>query len=180
MAQIFKTTAILSSMTGAPIPVFTTEEMEEMVLQYWGTLDAEQTFPIPFWKLEALFAQAASQEVALRVTDITNLAEVDATWSIFDESAEKETEDVYYFVLNKLYFTGPIELDGKKLGGILKSVDNPQNALVLGRLGKDKEGKYYAFLKAATFSMVAPALSIAARGEDEEDTDGTTTGVKIP
>lgn len=176
MANIFKTTAILSNLTGAPIPVFTAEEMEAMVLNYWGSASAEKTFPITFWKLEHLFATSPTQEVALRVTDIGNSTLVDASWIPFEENAIQDAETVYYFVFNKTYFTGPIEIPGtppKKLGGVSKSVANAQNGLVIGRLGKDEKGSYQAFFKAGEYQMTSTTTR-------DDSGDGSTSGVKIP
>lgn len=171
MANIFKTTAILTNLVGAPIPVFTSEEMDAMVGNYWGSLDSERTFPISFWKLEQLFTNSQTHEAALRVTDIANPAAADATWVAFDGSTGNE--DAYYFVFNKTYFSGPIELPGTppaSLTGISAAISNAQNGLVVARLGKDDAGEYHAFFKAAQYEMSA----------DSTRTEGSTTGIKIP
>jgi hypothetical protein len=174
MANIFKTTAILSNLTDAPISVFTTEEMEVMISNYWGSAAAERTFPIPFWKLEQLFAASTGDEVVFCVTNIDNPAQADATWTATPES---DTEAVYQFILNKTYFSGPIELPGTppaSLSGISTTVSNVQSGLIIGRLGKDDEGGYHAFFKAAEYQMVN---EISARVDSG---DGSTSGVKIP
>lgn len=158
MATISKTFRGIASTTAET-------EMNNFVAAYWGTLEKEKMFPIPFWKAKRLIKASNTGEVALRITDIEIPGEVDGNWLVFEGIYEDVLqdpnlqEDVHYFVLQE-----------STLDDIQDNIATPYEHIIWGRIGKSPTGTFHAFFNSALCKLVKPGTG----------SEGTSNGFKIP
>lgn len=151
------------------IPILLDLATNEFIEEYWGTILQERVFPIAFWKIQQLMESSSSEEIALRVKEITNPTLVTAEWMVFEEGMEELLLDPVrqgenYFVLNEN------NLNALRTR-ITESSTAINQAMVVSRIGKDPgpTGKIFVFIILSEFVTI-PAAS----------TDGASTGMKIP
>ncbi|MDX1941663.1 MAG: hypothetical protein SFU99_13980 [Saprospiraceae bacterium] len=176
--KIIKGAAVLwtNTNTEGATPTYTFKQMERLINAYWSDATKERKFPIALWQLNKLFDASPTSEIALRVTDIADRDQMDATWVSYNSKTEAQLPaskgDVYYFVFQRAYFDGPINLSsGEQIKG-MSSVSNPSDHIVWARIGKSENNQYYAFFNVA--ESIITKVNESSRG------DGTAGGFKIP
>lgn len=172
MAQILRSSAFITSNAGIG-------ESDQFATNYWGSLEDEKMFPIPFWQVQQLIGATAGNEIALRVTNIENPNQVYAEWMAFP-SALADTlgtpnvePNVRYYILPDNVYNGPIPSQTPPflpLPGLKDATPTPQNNIIWGRIGTDGNGNYFSFLLAAQCSIVDPG---GGGG-------GALTGLRVP
>ena len=172
MAKIFRTTALVDSENAF-------NEALSYANNYWGNLQLEKMFPIPFWQVKQMLLASNDNEIALRVTNISDPSIVTAKWIVFDVAMADSLRDpvepnVHYFIFDDTLFFGPIltpDPVGQKLG-MINITSTPENNIIRGRIGKNgTTGRYYAFLQAAQCTVITPGGG---------GPGGATGGARIP
>ena len=69
---------------------FTARQMTANVVRYWGKPEDEKQFLLPFWKSDELILGSQTRQIAFKVTNIEDPAQVDATWISFNPNPEAE------------------------------------------------------------------------------------------
>lgn len=153
-------------------PISSTTELLEIrpfLDNYWLDGNKERMFLLPFWELQQMLAVSNSNQVALRVTNITKPDNVYTSWLVWEESMSDSLRDpvesgIYYFLFDDNLFNGPIFAnDGSgvvRLQG-LKDINNtPKSNALWARLGKDidedGEASYFAYFLAASVTIIGP------------------------
>ncbi|MDX1941665.1 MAG: hypothetical protein SFU99_13990 [Saprospiraceae bacterium] len=160
MAKIFKLSSDVNTTPNAL-------NMQTLVENYWGSASAEKLFPIALWKIQQMIAISTAEEVALKVTDITNLALVNAEWVVFEDGDEISLSDPfrpddYYFVINE----DTIE---RIRNGAISAGTAIENIFIGGRIGREAE-QFFAFFYGYQCTPILPGTGGG----------GATSGIKIP
>lgn len=164
MAKIFKT-------SGGQKTAGDYTAIQGSIDSYWSDPKQEKTFPITLWKLKQLINAYPSSEVALKVTDISSPALVDAQWVAYDESLESVLAMPTVQPATSYYVLSESNFDDLRKGG---SEIKDNEMLIIGRIGKqivENTTSYYAFICIGSLVIKGP---IGSGGQ------GASTGYKIP
>lgn len=142
---------------------------------FWGELTDERIFVLPFWQAAAMFLANNSNEIALKVYQISDAKHTYAEWVIFDPSQEDDLADpnelgVYYFILSREIFLGPYLENGNQLQGIYYAVPDPQNHMIRAQLGDIGGNIYICHFLVAECKTIGPGTGGG----------GVISGVRIP
>jgi len=125
---------------------------------YWGGITNERMFVIPFWKVTQMLGASASDEIALRVTNIDDPSIMSASWVVFEQSMADALRDpiemgVRYYVMDDSFFYGPILTSTPpitQMDGIRSITATPHNNVLRARIGQSPaDGEFIAFFLAA-------------------------------
>ena len=167
MATIFKDNAII---TGSASNFNT---MQDAVTAYWINAEFERASVIPYWKAKQLISASSVEEIALKVTDITNLTLVESEWVVFEEGDETSLSgrfrpNDYYYVVG--------EATIESIRGAFSDVAI-QNLYIGGRLGKisyEEDGETIEQIHAFVYGFECKPVPPGGGG------DGASSGVRIP
>lgn len=176
MATVLKTTAIMtdSNFASPPaLPNYTPADRDLYIQNYWGSINKILNyFVIDYAKMDELFEKSPHNEVALKISNLGSKDKVSGIWMPYDKNNEKKLKAYknkdHYFIFERRYYDLDFQfIPDKKKGGIR---GRPNTNVVCALLGKDNNGKYYAFINAANIVI------------DDGGTGGNgfTSGAKIP
>ncbi len=164
MANIIKSIAPIASDASADVA-------NQFAINYWGNLQNEKWFPIPFWQVGQMLAVSNSDTIALRVTNIDNPLMISAKWIVFEEALSDSLQDpveqgVNYFILEDNTFNGPVLVSTpttasdntiKEFNGLLNTTLTPNNNIIRGRIGSivtDDNKELFAFFQVAECTLI--------------------------
>lgn len=176
---------------GPPAPgFFPFTEIKQNVERYWGDVP-ERRFVITFWQADRLIAQSPNNELALRVTNIDQPAQVDATWISFNAAdpegeASQNTGNSNWitrlidFLEGLLPSTPPENPVYYVLGPALYPVSGNNHfkqftphaeMTIVARLAKTADGKQFVYFNVCQLDL---------KGDETGGGGGATSGAKIP
>lgn len=145
------------------------DDVEALATNYWGNLEEEKIFPLPFWKAQQMLSVSPSKQIAFHVNDMDNKALVNAGWEVFNSDYEdllaaQTNPEEYYFVLHENTFESIRHY---------VPFGNPINQLMLlGRLGRTEAGSgdFLGLILTTKYVIIKPGSS----------GNGASTGVRLP
>ncbi len=170
--QLTKCIFIMATIIRSAAPVFDITGVANanvLAQMYWGDLADELLFVLPFWQAQRMFSVGGSNQIALRVTNITDPGSVYVNWVVFEESMADTLTDpvepgIYYFVLDDSFFNGPIFTNTNpifQLDGIRNISSNPERNVLWARMGKevdatDESEEFFVNFLAAECAIIGP------------------------